>query len=226
MDNEKEYVLFRVFRDEEDLKFFTDVLDDREIDYRVEHPQLANDNIITNTQGAQFSENAMQYDYMLMIAADDMERAQLELRSHIVEYFKNAGSEENNLLNDFSDEELLDVVKKPDEWSEEDIAMAQALLEKRGKHLSDEVIEAYRQKRLEEVRKPKFGGYVTIIIGYIFAFLGGIIGIFLAASLLGKKRIFNGEKVNAYDKATRINAFIYLTISIAVVIAIVIYFLR
>lgn len=226
MENEKEYVLFRVFRDEEDLKFFTDVLDDREIDYRVENPQLANDNIITNTQGAQLAENAMQYNYMLMIAADDMERAQLELRSHIVEYFKNAGSEENNLLNDFSDEELLDVVKKPDEWSEEDIAMAQALLEKRGKHLSDEVIEAYRQKRLEEVRKPQFGGYVTIIIGYIFAFLGGLIGIFLAASLLGKKRIFNGEKVNAYDKTTRINAFIYLIISILVLIAIAIYFLR
>ena len=93
MENEKEYVLFRVFRDEEDLKFFTDVLDDREIDYRVENPQLANDNIITNTQGAQLAENAMQYNYMLMIAADDMERAQLELRSHIVEYFKNAGYE-------------------------------------------------------------------------------------------------------------------------------------
>ena len=102
--------------------------------------------------------------------------------------------------------------------------MAQTLLDKRGKHVSDEVVEAYRNKRLEEVRQPKFGGYGTIIIGYIFAILGGVIGIFLAASLLGKKRIFNGEKVNIYDKATRTNAIIYLTISILVIIVITTYF--
>ena len=161
---------------------------------------------------------------MLMVAEDDFERSQNELRSHIAEYFRNAGSEENTLLNEFNDEELLDVIKKPDEWAVEDIVMAQNLLEKRGKHVSDEVVEAYRNKRLEEVRKPKFGGYGTIIIGYIFAFLGGIIGIFLAASLLGKKRIFNGEKVNVYDKATRTNAIIYLIISILDIIALVVYF--
>ncbi|MBQ1606914.1 MAG: hypothetical protein II088_08905, partial [Bacteroidales bacterium] len=63
----------------------------------------------------------------------------------------------------------------------------------------------------------------TIIIGYIFAFAGGIIGIFLAASLLGKKRIFNGEKVNIYDKTTRVNAIIYLTISILVAIALAVF---
>ena len=161
---------------------------------------------------------------MLMVAEDDFERSQNELHSHIAEYFRNAGSEENTLLNEFNDEELLDVIKKPDEWAVEDIVMAQTLLEKRGKHVSDEVVEAYRSKRLEEVRKPKFGGYGTIIIGYIFAFLGGIIGIFLAASLLGKKRIFNGEKVNIYDKATRTNAIIYLIISILDIIALVVYF--
>ena len=97
--------------------------------------------------------------------------------------------------------------------------MAQTLLDKRGKHVSDEVVDAYRQKRLEEVRQPKFGGYGTIIIGYIFAFLGGIIGIFLSASLLGKKQLFNGEKVVMYDHKTRVNAIIYLIISIVVVIA-------
>ena len=154
-----------------------------------------------------------------MVAEDDFERSQSELRSHIADYFGNAGSEENTLLNEFSDDELLDVIKKPDEWAVEDIVMAQTLLDKRGKHVSDEVVDAYRQKRLEEVRQPKFGGYGTIIIGYIFAFLGGIIGIFLAASLLEKKQLFNGEKVVMYDRKTRINAIIYLIISIVVVIA-------
>ena len=147
-----------------------------------------------------------------------------EVHKHIAEWISNAGSEENSLLNEFNDEELLDVIKKPDEWAVEDIVMAQSLLEKRGKHVSDEVVEAYRNKRLEEVRQPKFGGYGTIIIGYIFAFLGGVIGIFLAASLLGKKRIFNGEKVVIYDKPTRVNAIIYLTISILDIIAIATYF--
>lgn len=224
MDEEKNYILFRVFREEEDMKFFTDVLDDCNIDYKVDNPQSISDNTLATAYGVQVAEDAMQYRFMLMIAEVDFERAQTEVRKHIAEWISNAGSEENSLLNEFNDEELLDVIKKPDEWTEEDIAMAQALLEKRGKHVSDEVVEAYRQKRLEEVRKPKFGGYGTIIIGYIFAFLGGIIGIFLAASLLGKKRIFNGEKVVIYDKPTRVNAIIYLTISILDIIAIATYF--
>ena len=224
MEDEKNYILLRVFREEEDMKFFTDVLDECNIDYKIDNPQSITDNTLSTAYGVQVAEDALQYKFMLMVAEDDFERAQSELRSHIAEYFRNAGSEENSLLNEFSDEELLDVIKKPDEWSEEDTAMAQSLLEKRGKHVSDEVVEAYRQKRLEEVRKPKFGGYLTIIIGYFFAFCGGIIGIFLAASLLGKKRIFNGEKVNIYDKATRTNAVIYLVISILVVIALAVYF--
>jgi hypothetical protein len=224
MEDEKNYILLRIFREEEDMKFFVDVLDDCNIDYKVDNPQSISNDVLSSAYGVQVAEDALQFKYMLMVAEDDFERAQTELRSHIAEYFRNAGSEDNSLLNDFSDDELLDVIKKPDEWSVEDIAVAQALLEKRGKHVSNEVVDAYRQKRLEEVRKPKFGGYVTIIIGYLFAFLGGIIGIFLAASLLGKKRIFNGEKVNIYDKATRTNAIIYLVISIIVVIAGIVFF--
>ncbi|MBO7134784.1 MAG: hypothetical protein J6W06_11600 [Bacteroidales bacterium] len=224
MEDEKNYILLRIFREEEDMKFFVDVLDDCNIDYKVDNPQSISNDVLSSAYGVQVAEDALQFKYMLMVAEDDFERAQTELRSHIAEYFRNAGSEDNSLLNDFSDDELLDVIKKPDEWSVEDIAIAQALLEKRGKHVSNEVVDAYRQKRLEEVRKPKFGGYVTIIIGYLFAFLGGIIGIFLAASLLGKKRIFNGEKVNIYDKATRTNAIIYLVISIIVVIAGIVFF--
>lgn len=224
MEDEKKYVLFRVFRNEDDMKFFTDVFDDCGIDYTIENPRADSNDVLASAYGVQMAEDAMQYKFMLMIAEDDFERSQNELRSHIAEYFRNAGSEENTLLNEFNDEELLDVIKKPDEWAVEDIVMAQTLLEKRGKHVSDEVVEAYRNKRLEEVRQPKFGGYGTIIIGYIFAFLGGVIGIFLAASLLGKKRIFNGEKVNIYDNATRTNAIIYLTISILVIIAGIVYF--
>ena len=224
MEDEKKYILFRVFRNEDDMKFFTDVFDDCGIDYTIENPRADSTDVLSSAYGVQVAEDAMQYKFMLMVAEDDFERSQNELHSHIAEYFRNAGSEENTLLNEFNDEELLDVIKKPDEWAVEDIVMAQTLLEKRGKHVSDEVVEAYRSKRLEEVRKPKFGGYGTIIIGYIFAFLGGIIGIFLAASLLGKKRIFNGEKVNVYDKATRTNAIIYLIISILDIIALVVYF--
>lgn len=224
MEDEKKYVLFRVFRNEDDMKFFTDIFDDCGIDYTIENPRADSNDVLASAYGVQMAEDAMQYKFMLMIAEDDFERSQNELRSHIAEYFRNAGSEENTLLNEFNDEELLDVIKKPDEWAVEDIVMAQTLLDKRGKHVSDEVVEAYRNKRLEEVRQPKFGGYGTIIIGYIFAFLGGVIGIFLAASLLGKKRIFNGEKVNIYDKATRTNAIIYLTISILDIIAIATYF--
>lgn len=222
MDNEKNYTLLRVFQNEEDAQFFIDILSDTDVDFKLEKPQNNGFDAITGTVAGE--NNALQNGYMLMIAEEDMEKAHLELRKHITEYFKNADTAENSLLNDFSDEELLDVIKKPDEWSEEDLVLAQTLLGQRGKTVSDEVVEAYRAKRLEEIRKPKFGGWASIIISYIFAFVGGLIGIFLAASLLGKKRLFNGEKVNIYDKGTRTNAFIVIIISIIDILAIVAYY--
>lgn len=221
MDNKKNYTLLRAFQNEEDAQFFIDILSDTGIDFKLEKTQDTGFDAITGTTAG---DNALKNGYLLMVAEDDMEKAHIEIRNQVAEFFKNAGSEENSLLNDFSDEELLDVIKKPDEWSEEDVILAQKLLGNRGKAVSDEVVDAYRAKRLEEVRKPKFGGYASIIISYIFALLGGLIGIFLAASLLGKKRIFNGEKVNIYDKSTRVNASIVIVIALIDILAIIAYY--
>ena len=59
-------------------------------------------------------------------------RSDFHLEDLISDVDKGLSSEENTLLNEFNDEELLDVIKKPDEWAVEDIVMAQTLLEKRG----------------------------------------------------------------------------------------------
>ncbi len=222
MENEKNYTLFRAFRTEEDAQFFIDILKDSDVDYKLEAYQKTSDNIYTDSFGA--GEEAMGLKCLLMIAEDDVEKAQIELRKHLVEYFSNANNEENTLLNEFSDDELVDVLKKPDEWNEEDVVFAQALLKKRGIEVSDETVEKYRSERLEILRKSKFGGWGTIVICYILSLLGGICGLIMAISLLGKTRLFNGEKVYMYDKLTRTNAVINFVISIFVIIAVVLYF--
>lgn len=212
-----EYIVFRIFKNEEDAEFFTSILTDAGVDFRLEHAEKTGDNVITGS----FGEN--QSNYFLMIRQSDFEKARIELQKSISEYFESAGNIENSILNDFSNDELKEVLTLPDEWSEEDIVAAQKILEKRGIPVSNEEIESLRKKREEIVRQPRFTGWFNIIIGYIFSLAGGIIGIIIAASLMGKKRIFTGEKVYEYDQKTRLHAFVMLVISFIVIIAAVIY---
>lgn len=223
MEEEKTYSLLRVFRSSEDAQFFVEIFDNSGIDYKLEQVQSSSDNIITDSFNAK--DDALGYECMLLVCDSDIEKAQIVLRKHLSEYFSNGNNEENTLLNDFTDDELEDVLRKPDEWNVEDQVLAQAILNKRGKIVSDEQVEQYRNQRLDILRKPKFVGVVSIIVCYIFSILGGLIGLIIGISFIGKKKLFNGEKVAIYDNRSRLHAKVSMIIAVLVMLGIVVYFM-
>jgi len=112
--------------------------------------------------------------------------------------------EEDHYLYQFTDEELLDIFQKPDEWSKLDYALAREILLKRGKEIDQGNLDLLKQERLMQLRKPDPSQTYWIIFGYISAALGGLLGIVIGYMLFSsKKSLPNGERVFSYSDHDR-----------------------
>ena len=120
-------------------------------------------------------------------------------------------------LLDFTDEELLGILIKPDEWSREDYHLAQIVLSKRGKSIPESALGKMKVKRLEELKQPDqmtFGitWWITLVGGSVTA---GLWSAYFSWGLLTlKKTLPNGDRVYAYDLKSRKNAERVLWISL------------
>lgn len=102
----------------------------------------------------------------------------------------------------FSTEELLDVVRKPDEWNALDRKLARKLLAERGEAVP--ASEALSAARLEELAEPARPQTRRVIIGYVLAALGGLMGVFIGYHLnTAKKTLPDGRRVYVYNDDDR-----------------------
>ena len=82
--------------------------------------------------------------------------------------------------------------------------LARKILAERGKVVSDEAISAIHEERIEELKSPEPPQTSWIIIGYLFALLGGVLGIFIGWHLMTyKKTLPDGERVYDYTERDR-----------------------
>lgn len=65
-------------------------------------------------------------------------------------------------------------------------------------------MENTQQKSINELEKPEASQKNVIIVGYIFAVLGGLMGVFIGQYLAGyRKTLPNGEVVLAHSESVR-----------------------
>lgn len=116
----------------------------------------------------------------------------------------------------FSDDELYDIILKQDEWNEFDYSLAKELLSERRKPIDEELIKALKKQRLSDLAKPEENQKPWIIAGYIFALLGGFIGIIIGYLLMtSKKNLPNGQRVYSYNSTDRQHGKMIFYIGIA-----------
>ncbi len=117
----------------------------------------------------------------------------------------------------FTDDELYDILVKSDEWSEFDYSLSKKLLKERGKSVDDELLKSLKLKRIKELAKPEGNQKGWIIAGYIFAFLGGFLGLIIGYFLwTSKKTLPNGQKVFSYYPKDRRNGKYIFYISLII----------
>jgi len=140
--------------------------------------------------------------YYLKIAKDHFETAdklQLDIANKIIDSIS-----ADHYLYEFTDEELMDVISKKDEWSALDYLLAQKLLKDRGKEVSQDTIITLENERAKELTKTEPLPIYPLITGYIFASLGGLLGILIGWHLATYKKLLpNGERVYAYSASVR-----------------------
>ena len=155
----------------------------------------------------------IQKEFNLNVKKEDFEKAKGLLNS-----LQETNSEQIDVygyLHDFSNEELLEIITKPDEWNNKDYILAQELLKERGNELKPEFVQMLKNQRLSEMSKKEPSQRLWVFAGYIFAFLGGILGIFIGWHLYSsKKKLPDGSTIYSYTEPDRKNGAIIFIVGI------------
>lgn len=190
----EEFITYKKFNNKNSAENFGQLLEKEKIEYILENNSLTLDAPLTgNHFGSEFCIKIKQNNFKTID----------EILQKNVEEDINTIPDDYYLLT-FSDEELIDIITKSDEWSTFDLSLAKKLLKEKGKEVTKQEIENIKSKRLLELSKPEKSQKGTIIVGYIFAVLGGWISIFIGWHLLTyKKTLPNGNQVYVYNENDR-----------------------
>ncbi|WP_291286032.1 hypothetical protein [Flavobacterium sp.] len=190
----EDFITYKRFNNINSAEEFGQLLKKEKIEYVIENNSLSLDATLTG--------NAFGNEFCVKI-----DKSQLKVVDEIL--LKKGEEDIEEVPNDyyllsFSDDELIDVITKSDEWNTFDVALSKKLLKEKGKEITPADIEEIKNKRLEQLAKPEKSQKTYIIAGYIFAILGGLLSLFIGWHLLTyKKTLPNGDKVYAYSENDR-----------------------
>jgi len=204
-----EFITYEKFATVPELKELVELLEANNIPYELEDDVQIFDVSFANIQHHR--------DYRIKLHQSDFDKA-TELRNAIVLSELDEIDPGYYLFN-FTDEELIDLIAKQDEWSPFDFQLAQKILKDRGNEISSQKINKLKEERIEELAEPEKYGAFWIGLGYVFAFLGGLIGIIIGYYIISnKKTLPNGERIYRYSESDRKHGSYILLIAITAII--------
>ena len=197
----------------------------RAISRLLEHAGISN--FIEENKKVYLDDTADSYEssFDLQIKQEDFSKADQVMEERA---YQMAEVSDDHFLNSLSNDELMDVIYKTDEWGEENYAVARRLLEGRGKRLSDEYVDSLRKKRSKDIHKVIKAEPMLIVVGYISVILAGVFAIGIGLYLYYAVRIDeDGKQFRLYDSASR-GTGIFMTFLgvLSLLIYILAYFLK
>ena len=139
---------------------------------------------------------------LLLLRGADFGRAREVLREAVAA--QAATVTDDHYLFTFTDEELRDVLTKPDEWSALDGALAQRILRERGRELPAAAVKALAAKRIETLAEPLEVPPFHLVLGYVSVVGGGLLGVLFGLYLMTSLTTLpNGSRVPAYVVSAR-----------------------
>jgi hypothetical protein len=209
-----QFLTFRRFNEAVLAKQLTDVLDENDIEYDVTQESLVANPLLV-------SGDELSMEYIIKLKQQDFDKVNELLVAGEEQAVSDV--ESDYYLYDFTDQELLDIVKNFDEWSAFDFALARKILKDRGVVINDRNIADFKQDKIDMLKQPEESQRFWIVLGYIFAFLGGLLGIFIGWYLAtSKKTLPNGEQVYSYAEEDRKQGKNILTFGVIMLIVSVI----
>lgn len=189
-----EFVTLKKFNTYIEAAGVVELLEKNKIVYQVEKSE-ANGDIV-------FAGNTLNEELHVQVKSEDYEAAQ-RLMEELIEVDIEKLDKDYYLF-EFSDNELFEILEKPDEWSLNDYHWAQEILKQRGVLVDKSKLEQMKKERIQFLSKPEkvTGGYLSK--AYLFCIFGGIVGFFMGKHLYGFRKLLpNGQKVIAFDEESR-----------------------
>lgn len=191
---QEDYTVFRSFADADLAREMAKELAAQNIPFQLENTSSPMDPLIIGS--------GLDADIRLKIRARDFEKAQRILEDYYGRQLDKVDGD--YYLFGFTDDELIDVVSKPDEWGELDYLLAQKILSDRGLTMDRQTLISLKEERLQAIAKPEAVEKSWIFWGYFIAVLFSPVGIFFGLTLLTlKKTLPDGQRVYSYSQGTR-----------------------
>lgn len=183
-----------------------------------------------------FVHNTVKNNYNLKIKSSDFIEGHKILENYYDSIINSIPAD--YYLFSFSDEELLDIISKPDEWGPLDYQLAQHILKDRGKRLDDRELEELKSKRNEELSKPTKSQHWIVLLAYAlfvsspffsdrlrvsFFFIALMIGALLYST---KKTLPDGRQVYMYRDKDRMQGKIIIAGAVVLGIVYILLFFR
>jgi hypothetical protein len=189
-----EFITYKKYNEKERVESLTKILGDHGIDFEITEDRDSLDTL--------YGHNHLTQHYYIKIRQNDFSKADsllLDLSNKELE-----GVDRDHYLYDFTDQELFEILSKPDEWNELDYQLSKKILQERGKEVSNDTIQLLKTQRINELAKPDENHRSWMYAGYIFALLGGLLGVFIGWHLSTfKKTLPNGQRVYGYTENDR-----------------------
>ncbi|MEM1216253.1 MAG: hypothetical protein AAGJ82_11240 [Bacteroidota bacterium] len=199
--HKRDMAFYRDFIRQEDAVAFAQFLDEAGIAYSLEIPETLIDKVIV---GEGFVPKAI-----LKIAPDDFERVNALLAEQVTQLSE--AEIEAHPLNDLNDKELIAILTSQEEWTVEDVTVAQRLLILRGIPVDDAGVQKLRKERLASLRQGKAGNRWLMLLYALGIIVGPITSIVFLIAGVGMSYYYaygttvdaDGERHSIYDAATR-----------------------
>lgn len=211
---QQEFLTFQKFNNIESAKALADFLVENNIAYEIDDER--------NYYDISYSFNKHDFDIRLKIASADFEKAYAAIETYYASELNNV--EEDYYLLEFTNDELLEILNKPDEWGVFDYLLAKKILTNNGIDISHAV--ELKKQRVDALTQPLKSPAIWVVLGYLSAVLFFvwfyIIGIALSVGVtlvFLKRTLPNGKSVYYFDNASRANGKAILIIAITLFIA-------
>ncbi len=200
-------LIYKRYPSSEEAQELIDLLNAHNIEYEIEdNSRSIADHIIGQDMESKVLVKINQSDF---IRANELleKQAQQEIEQVEKDYY----------LFSFENHELLEVLSEPDAWCDFDRQLAKKILKDRSVEISAPLEKAFVDKRIKELSKTEKGNSIWMIVGYVSALLGGLLGIAVGLNLWTSKRTLpDGSRVFVYTERDRFHGMIISIIGIFV----------
>ncbi|MEM6964423.1 MAG: hypothetical protein AAF573_06635 [Bacteroidota bacterium] len=217
---EEDFEFYKSFHRREDAMPYVDLLKENDIPFRLEGTDVLITEAIVGTP--------IFPKIILKILTEDFKKVNGIIEKTIL---ANKPDIFEHYLNDSTDRELLELLKKPDESTIEEVIITKEILKSRGIPIDPAALENMKQERLEELQKGK-----SIHLGWatVYILLFSLISIFLNPLVMliaglgmgyfywnDKSVDIDGNKYHTFDNKTRTFGYFLLIVTGIVIIVLV-----